>query len=153
MIESKDIKNMVAHILRRDKGIADTHIMHPAREWFIGLGISTIVVLLGSWFCFYLYQYYSTEMSKEVLIIESAVPYNAANVKSALEVFEARQKRYNEILGTGNAVVLPQSEDTPTSTLEVVDVVEVEPVTPEPESIINQPPVSEDDDIPATLAP
>lgn len=102
MIEAKDITKMVHHILRRDQGIADTHIMHPTRDWFIGLGVTGFMVVVGSWFCFYLYLYHTGEMQKEAVIIEQAIPYQAGIVKSALEIYSLKEKKYTEILGLAN---------------------------------------------------
>lgn len=141
MIESKDIKKMVQHILRRDKGIADTNIMHPTREWFTGLTIAGAMVALGSWFCFYLYSFHTNEMKKEVVIIEQAVPYNASAVKSALEVFARKEQKYNEIVGGGvPSPVLPVVASTTAP-------VEVTATTTDdvPELIIDPAPVFEDE--------
>lgn len=104
MIESRDIKNMVQHILRRDKGIADTQMMHPTREWFTGLAISFAMVGLGSWLCLYLYTFYTNEMEKEVVVTEQAVPYQAANIKNALELFASKQQKYNQIIGKSDGI-------------------------------------------------
>lgn len=143
MIESKDIKKMVQHILRRDKGIADTHLMHPAREWFTGMAITLTLVALGSWFCFYLYSFHTDEMNKEVVIIEQAVPYNAAAVKNALEVFALKQKKYNEIVG-GVGTTIPTSTIFGTTTpVEVIATTTKEI----PELIIDPPPVFEDEEV------
>lgn len=152
MIETKDITKMVAHILKRDKGIADTNIMHPAREWFLGLGITTLVILFGSWFCFYLYSYHSTEMKKEVVVIEQAVPYQAASVKSALELFATRQEKITEILGGRNIVVPVQINDRSTST---PDTDRTEAADVEPELIIDPAPTVDDSEASgdAVLAP
>ena len=152
MIESKDIKNMVQHIMRRDKGIADTHIMHPVREWFTGLTIAILMVLFGSWLCFYLYSYHSNEMKKEVEIIEQAVPYQAAVVRSALEVFAQKKEKYQAIIGDEETgVVIPDvvATSTPAST-------EVTATTTEdiPELIIDPPPTFSDEEVQnAVLAP
>ncbi len=151
MIETKDITKMVQHILRRDKGIADTQIMHPTREWFTGLGIAFLMAGLGSWFCYSLYTFYANEIKKEVVIIEQGVPYQAAAVSSALELFSARQQKYNDIIGGGvPSPVLPVVTTTTTP-------IEVTATTTEgvPELIIDPAPVFEDggEPIQAILAP
>lgn len=152
MIESKDIKNMVQHILRRDKGIADTQMMHPTREWFIGLTISCLMVALGSWLCFYLYTFYTNEMQKEVVIIEQAVPYQAATIKNALEHFAIKQQKYNQIIGKSDGVevpVLPAATTTiPAQTATTTETPDV------PDLIIDPPPTLEDENVgPAILVP
>ena len=149
MIETKDIAKMVQHILRRDRGIADTQIMHPTREWFTGLGIAFVIVVLGSWFCYYLYTFYTNEIKEEVIIIEQAVPYQAAAVESALVLFSARQQKYNEIIGGGvSSPVLPAVTATSTPT-------EVTATTTEeiPELIIDPAPVFEDSEVSAQAIP
>ncbi len=151
MIETKDITKMVQHILRRDRGIADTQIMHPTREWFTGLGIAFVIVVLGSWFCYYLYTFYTNEIKEEVIIIEQAVPYQAAAVESALVLFSARQQKYNEIIGG----------EVPSPVLSVVNAtttpIEVTATTTNniPELIIDPPPIFEDEVLQegAVLAP
>jgi hypothetical protein len=152
MIETKDITNMVKHILRRDKGIADTNIMHPSREWFTGLGIATVIVFVGSWFCYYLYSVHTTKMQEEVTIVEQAVPYQAATVKSAIELFETKQKKYNEIISNGDTSTV--NEIPPVSTSTDISVVPEE-VRDIPEVIVDPAPIFEDDGTPveAVLAP
>jgi hypothetical protein len=149
MIETKDIKKMVAHIVRRDKGIADTNIMHPSRDWFTGLGITVLIVAIGTWFSFYLYASYQTKMSQEVVIIESVVPYNATVVSSALELFALKQDTYNKILSGGKSGVQVEFE-TSTTTPEAI-IVPIEPETEVdediPELIIDPPPIFEDEEV------
>ncbi len=100
MIETKDITKMVGHIIRRDKGIADPQLMHPTREWFFGLGITTLIVFFGSWFCLDLYTQYSHIIHTPVIVSESAVPYQAATIAEAIKIFETKQLKFSEILGT-----------------------------------------------------
>ena len=151
MIETKDIKKMVAHIVRRDKGIVDTNIMHPTREWFIGLGITIVIVAVGTWFSFYIYTSNQNEMSKEVVIVQSAVPYNATVVSKALETFTAKQKKYNEILGGNNTAELPKVETSATTTIPVIT---NESETEVPQLIVDPAPVIDDEEVVVpTLAP
>lgn len=134
MIETKDIKKMIAHIIRRDKGIADTNIMHPSREWFTGLTLAVMIVIMGSWFCWYLYNAQTLKMQAEVTVVETAVPYQAVVVQNALELFAAKQKRFAEIIGSDTRVIEVEVEDVATSS----------PTTVPKEVIINEPEVSID---------
>ncbi len=152
MIETKDITKMVRHILRRDKGIADTHIMHPNREWFAGLSVTTGIIVLGSWFCFYLFTVQVAKMSQEVTIVESVVPYQAATVKRALELFAVKQNKYDEIVSSRDTTVISETPLVSTSTdISVVP----EEVRDNTEVIVDPAPIFEDDGTPteAVLAP
>lgn len=114
MIETKDITKMVAHIIRRDRGMADPLIMHPTREWFVGLGITTLIVLLGSWFCWYIYTEYSQTINTAVSVTEPVVPYQAATIAEAITIYENKQIKYSEILG--GEVITPVVTEMATST-------------------------------------
>ena len=112
MIETKDIKNMVAHIIRRDKGIADPQLMHPTREWFVGLFIAFVIVVCGSWFCVYIFSTYRDKMNTPVVVTEPAVPYQAARIAEAIKIFEAKQRTFSEIL-TGAGTTVAESPERP----------------------------------------
>ncbi len=99
MIETKDITKMVAHIIRRDKGIADPQIMHPTREWFIGLAVAVLIVILGSWFCWYIYSEYSRTINTSLSVTEPVLPYQAATIADAIKIYETKQLKFSEILG------------------------------------------------------
>ena len=126
MIETKDIKKMVAHIMRRDKGIADPQLMHPTREWFIGLGMATLIVLLGSWFCWYIYSSYVQTIVSELSVSEPVVPYQAASIAEAIKIYESKQIKFSEILGktpdveaivvSTSTELLTEPENTPATT-------------------------------------
>jgi hypothetical protein len=89
-------------------------------------------------------------MSKEVVVIESAVPYNAAVVAGALEVFSLKQNTYNTILNDENSGILIEFETSSTTKL----ILPTETETDIPELIIDPPPIFEDGEVPEpTLAP
>lgn len=151
MIEKKDIKKMVAHIIKRDKGIADTNIMHPSREWFTGLSLAILIVIFGSWFCWYLYSAQTLKMQAEVTVVESVVPYQAVVVQNALDLFAAKQKRFAAIVGGGSTPETLVGEESATSTPEIIA---TEPEVAVPELIIDPPPLFSDEEASsAGLAP
>ena len=117
MIETKDITNMVAHIVRRDKGIPDTNIMHPMREWVVGLAVVFLLVAGGVVFNIIMYQSYSEALSAPVTVTETVVPYKAAVVAQAITHYQTERTRYKSLLGTVST--LPQSVVTPTEVREI----------------------------------
>ena len=132
MIETKDITKMVAHIIRRDKGIADSQIMHPTREWFIGLGVAVLIVLLGSWFCWYIYSEYSRTIDSALSVTEPVIPYQAATIAEAIKIYETKQLKFSEILGTSG-----REEEVEWSTTTEILIEPEESVTPTPTVMSN----------------
>ena len=122
MIETKDITKMVKHIVRRDKGLVDPQIMHPVREWTTGLGVVLVGVLLGSWFCFYLYNFYSTQLNIAIVVEEVQVPYQDTLVKKALLLYREEKKTYENILsGSNKEAIVTQSSIMSSSTTATSD--------------------------------
>jgi hypothetical protein len=100
MIEPKDISKMVAHIVRRDSGIPDASIMHPMREWVLGLAVVFLLVVAGMVFNVLMYRAYHDELSAPLSVEETVVPYKAALVAHAISYYEAERKTYESLLGT-----------------------------------------------------
>ncbi len=111
MIETKDITKMVQHVVRRKRGIADPQIMHPMREWVIGIGVAAAVVTAGSVLAATLYNYYDEKRDTIITVSETLVPYNAALIESALTQYRQKQQQYNLIVGTSISSV-PTTEST-----------------------------------------
>ena len=152
MIETKDITKMVAHVIRRDKGIADPQLMHPTREWFTGLAIATLIVLFGSWFCFYTYTLYTKTINTELPVSESSVPYQAATIAEAVRIYEAKQLNFLEITGRSSAEGIGEIG---TTTSVVAPAVLPVAVNAEPMPMPEEEPAVTDDEVPVTpvLAP
>ena len=79
MIEAKDITKMVQHVVRRDSGKSDAVIMHPLREWALGLFVVGLLVLWGVIFTIALFRVYSSSLETVV-----PVPVIAHLVKSKI---------------------------------------------------------------------
>jgi len=142
MIESKDIRKMVEHVIRRQQGVADREPMDPAREWLTGITITALFVCVGGLVS---YQYYSTTIAFEVVMTDMStpsVPYSAVRVEEALTWYEARAERYGQLRGTlptepVTSIIVPVVEaevapetDTATSTPADTGVSELELSTP-----------------------
>lgn len=91
---------MVQHIVRRNRGASDPQIMHPMREWVIGIGFTVLVVVAGSVLAASFYNYYDDKRDAVVTVTETPVPYNAAQIEQALERYRTKQFEYDLILGT-----------------------------------------------------
>jgi hypothetical protein len=89
-INKNQFLEMAKKILRHGEGLRDQPIMHPTREWFIGLGIGIgifMVVAAGS-----AYTYWN---NKEINInfpedTTEVTTYRESQVKDALKQYRAR---------------------------------------------------------------
>lgn len=119
MIQSEQIKKMVAHITKRRQGVRDREVMDPAREWILGIAMAFCFVVIGGGVS---YLYYQSTISLEITDIvtsTSVSPYNAAVVESAVAEFTKRQTLYNSIRQRSDAS--PVVIDTVPAAREEVD--------------------------------
>ena len=133
MIHKKDILKIAKKVLRKQKGLRDHQLIHPAREWLIGilLGLGCFTVI--AWGSVATYITYSNVTVTGTTDVEAEkVVYRAELVDAALKVFGEREKNYTELL-ENRVSVLPvetipveslSSVETPTTTPESVDILE-----------------------------
>lgn len=104
MIETKDITKMVKHIARRDSGKSDATIMHPMREWALGLFVTAFIVLWGVIFTVALYRVYGSSLETEVPVAVTVIPYKAPLVADAIQFYEKERTIYEAMLRTGSVL-------------------------------------------------
>jgi hypothetical protein len=94
MIEKTFIQKILRSTLRRSRGLSDHHLMHPTREWFSGLGVALLLLIIGTAGCVYLYWQYNTIEPETAAAIEApATIYQEDAVKSALLELKERATR------------------------------------------------------------
>ena len=98
MIENKLVQKMVKHALNpKRKQLVDNSIMHPEREWFLGITIGISICVLGAWWSVTSYMTYN-KVSVQNKESESPVVYRASMVKEVVSDFSNREVAYNDLL-------------------------------------------------------
>ena len=120
MIDKKEILKMATHVFKKGQGYPDRRLMHPRREWSVGVLLLTIVILLGGFASSQIYPKYS---NIEALIPETEVEivaYDEAAVKEALETFRKRAGLYGTL--NERQVVLEVVSEVRTTTEEMTEI-------------------------------
>jgi hypothetical protein len=104
MIEPKDFTKMAKHIVRRDNGKHDANIMHPMREWAVGLFVVGMLVLWGVVFTIALYRIYSDSRAIEATVTVTAIPYKAPLVSDTIQYYEKERTVYETMLGKASYI-------------------------------------------------
>ena len=98
MIENKLVQKMVKHALNpKRKQLVDNSIMHPEREWFLGITIGILICVLGTWWSVTSYMTYN-KVNVQNKESESPVVYRASMVKEVVTDFSNREVAYNNLL-------------------------------------------------------
>jgi hypothetical protein len=110
MMNKKEIKRFAKNIIRSQKGVQNRQLMHPRREWMIGIFIAVCIFAASiTWSSI---QYFEYQNSEQQTVVESNAPvavYRETLVQEALAAFEQKSIRLNILLG-GRASLLPDEE-------------------------------------------
>ena len=141
MIQKNNIKELIQKITRRQKGLRDQRIMHPEREWFIGLFIMLLIFILSTFWSAHTYLK-NKNIAVEKAEIEAPITYRDSIVKSVISTFDKREKELQLLYSSKPPQVI--KEETVATTTPKTE------VTPPVSPATTTPPV-QDEIIPATL--
>jgi hypothetical protein len=125
MIDKKTVKKMMYDILRHKAGLSDHKIMHPVREWFLGMFVSLLLLTTSVFSSLYIYRLFNHDHGSGD-VVENIIPtvvYKEREIKEAIKNIETRQKEYAELkenLVISNTIILPR-ESLPEKTPPVVE--------------------------------
>ncbi len=97
MIENEFVKKITNKILKNRKlAFFDRDIMHPEREWFLGIFVAIVILGAGTFWSTKTYVQFSNILLTNEDEEENVV-YRASMVEAALVDFAARKKVYQEL--------------------------------------------------------
>jgi len=109
MISKVDILKFVQHVAKRNTGRADKRLIHPEREWILGVSIAFCIGLAGAFYGSVFFMQQESLVERSVSGDTTAVRYRASTVEEALTLYAARRESFNELRGTYIPVVdMPQ---------------------------------------------
>ena len=114
MIHKADINRIAKKVLRHRKGVRDHHLIHPAREWFIGI-LASICIVVGAGYWSVVTYTSINNRSVEAVVTPSTevVVYRTELVTAALEKFGERAATFEELLTSSVVPTLPAPEVVP----------------------------------------
>lgn len=88
---------MANNIVRRDKAYPDRRLMHPQRDWFIGLLIFVIIMFTGSLFAGNMFVKYKNIKPETTNTLEKTVKYNYDIIREALELYRMKDLEHQQL--------------------------------------------------------
>lgn len=99
MIHKKQFTDIAKKIIRSQKGLRNHQLMHPSREWAIGLCVAALMFLGSAVWSSMMYLEYKTEnLSQDNNTQEQPVVYREALVDSALDLYAEKNSKLNALL-------------------------------------------------------
>ncbi len=113
MIHKNAFSKITGKILRRQAGLHDYQIMHPTRDWLIGLCFAVTVFLVGAALSA---QLYFSNINTTLVMDDSAeevVVYRESIVEAALKELEERDAVYQQLQVSSGRVSVPVPASSP----------------------------------------
>ena len=110
MIEKKDILKMVKSVSKRAAGKPDKRLIHPRREWFIGISLFLLIVIVGAVYSAHVYTSLDRLEDSVSESDTSVIRYQAGNVQTALDRYQATQQKFETMRAALPDVPPPVSE-------------------------------------------
>lgn len=107
MISKDDIIRVTRHILRREQGYPDRKLMHPIREWAIGLGVGTVLFVIAVAFSGYAFITQSERLDEEIVSDSSVVLYKQEETKDILNKYRTREETFGRLRADRSNVYIP----------------------------------------------
>ncbi len=111
MIEKNDIIKITKHLIKKSSGIPDRRIMHPARDWFVGLGVSAVIFILSLMYAGYQFITISEQTDRIISVESSVVRYNQKGVQDAIEYYKNKEDKFNRLRTEEYRIVSPIPEE------------------------------------------
>ena len=124
MINKNPFTQMARKVFRHERGLRDPHIMHPEREWLIGLLIMVLIFTASAGWSAQVYLKNKNVSANQTTINEAETVYREPQVKEALRIAGEREDELRELLGvapTAPTSIEDLSAPEATTTEEVAD--------------------------------
>lgn len=111
-LTASNIKKTALAVFKRKQKVTQPRLVHPPRDWFIGMSIG-VAILVGimAWSGYMYISNRSSEQFQQNHEVAQPTVYRAAVVAEALEYFEDRQSRFAAV--SDEALIVTPPEPTP----------------------------------------
>lgn len=94
-----DIKDIIKTIKRKNQELADPQLIHPERDWQIGVVVALVIIFVAVGWSVFQYRAY-TRLPLDAEAILPVVPYKPAIVEKALAEYKNRIELHNSIIAS-----------------------------------------------------
>lgn len=116
MIHKALFSEMAKKVFRHERGLRDPHIMHPEREWLIGLLVMVLVFAISAGWSAQVYLKNKNVSAEEPVVNGGEAVYREPQVKEALKIAQQRENELKGLLGeTPSAPPVAEEEQATTT--------------------------------------
>ncbi|MCA9363661.1 hypothetical protein KC727_00350 [Candidatus Kaiserbacteria bacterium] len=112
----KDILKIVKHVIRKSDGYPDRRLMHPAREWSVGVGVAIVAFVAVAAFSTKTFLQYSRNTDPDIFVDQTIEQYKQKRAQSILEEYNERSDQFDALRSARQTSALLSETETATST-------------------------------------
>jgi hypothetical protein len=123
MPNKKQMTDMVRKIVKHSQGLHDHKIMHPKRDWWIGLSFALLIFIASAYGSVYTYwKNKNITADTDVITSDETTVYRESFVKDALSRFDVRNKEREALMEHFSKVpeTPPKAEEPAATSTEAV---------------------------------
>lgn len=133
MITKHDIIKMAKHVFRRSRGMPDRRLLHPKRDWLIGMLMFATILIAGSIVSAQTFVSYQDVLPADDASVGIIPTYNSATIEKVLEEYRARTILFSNIETQQIPEEIAAEDDAATSTQQASTTPEVDLSTSTPQ--------------------
>lgn len=116
MINKTLFTQMARKVFRHERGLRDPQIMHPEREWLIGLLVMVLIFTASAGWSAQVYLKNKNVSADQTTVGEGEAVYREPQVKEALRIADEREDELRELLGVSPTAPVPEEDLSATTT-------------------------------------
>lgn len=105
MINKKDVTKIFKKVIKRDHGVPDRQLMHPKREWSVGLFLFSILIVAGSTYALIIFNDYSDISVDKESVEVNQLHYKRADAQEAIRLYQQRKDVFDKTVSETNSHV------------------------------------------------
>ena len=88
---------MARHVTRRNQGRPDTRIIHPVRDWLVGLSVAVLIFIAASGYAGWLFFIEKEKDANTYVADVEVITYERELIDRVLATYRAKDVRFSEL--------------------------------------------------------
>ena len=115
MIDQTEVLKIAKHAFKRGKGVPDRRIIHPRRDWAVGILIFTTILATGSYYSMTVLSTYRDVDTSGGTAAERVPKYQAEQIERTINTYKDKEAAFNSLINQ-TTVVIEDEEEMASST-------------------------------------
>ena len=98
IMNKADVLKFVRHVYRKERGLPDRRLIHPRREWLLGVAAFMVITCAGALWSINTFNGYTSLNERTFAAPQELPSYNEALIEAAITEFSKREEDYSRLI-------------------------------------------------------